>query len=384
MNKFSTPKVEKPSAGKDFSLDNLGEYDPSATLGQFDENSLGWTASANDPLAMTLSTDMDPTFQLNGGSIDEWNWLQEMQAQAPGQSIGEWDFETGTVSYAADPFTAKGMNSGYALSSPEQLKYISPVSGRSAIPSVDYLGILDSTLMGMNFGNGSGLTTSMTPQDAKLDRLLNMSSGLKIGSSGDAVLALQQELGFTGKALDGKFGGGTNRALQDKISGLREVGENTKLLTEPEVQAFLSVLRFKESSNQYDIVTGSKIKFTDFSAHPRIKVWFKNPDGTKYPSTAAGAYQFTYDTWKDFGLSKGLSDFSPRSQDIAAVNLLRHLNVTSELKAGNLDKAFFNAGKRFDAFPLNETGISISKGNRSLEPLKNLYYLELERLNANK
>ena len=137
----STP----PKGGKEFSIDNLDEYDPSATLGQFDENSLGWTASANDPLAMTLSTDIDKNFLLDGGSIDEWNWLQEMQAQAPGQAIGEWDFETGTVSYAADPFTAKGMNSGYALSSPEQLKYISPASGQSAIPSVDYLGIVDDT-----------------------------------------------------------------------------------------------------------------------------------------------------------------------------------------------------------------------------------------------
>ncbi len=177
VNKLSTPKVEKPSAGKEFNFDNMGEYDPSATLGQFDENSLGWTADANDPLAMTLSTDIDKNFLLNGGSIDEWNWLQEMQAQAPDQSIGEWNFETGTVSYAADPFTAQGMNSGYALSSPEQLKYISPASGRSAIPSVDYLGIVDDTLMGLGFGSAPTLNTVSMPSDSLLP--LNFTNGEK-------------------------------------------------------------------------------------------------------------------------------------------------------------------------------------------------------------
>jgi muramidase (phage lysozyme) len=113
-------------------------------------------------------------------------------------------------------------------------------------------------------------------------------------------------------------------------------------------------------------------------------VWFEKPDGTKYAGTAAGAHQFTYDTWKEFGLSKDLSDFSLRSQDITAVNLLRHLSVISESKTGNMYKAFFNSGNRWGAFTLNKIGTSISNGNRPFELLINLYYVELEKFNAKK
>ncbi|WP_323813486.1 hypothetical protein [Cellvibrio sp. NN19] len=227
------------------------------------------------------------------------------------------------------------------------------------------------------------LSKSATSANDKLNKLLNLSSDLKIGSKGDGVLALQKELGFTGKDLDGHFGGKTNSVLSKKISILKEYDENVNLLKAPEVKAFLSVLGFKESGNRYNVITGGE-KFSDLSKHPNIKVWFKRSDGSEYPSTASGAYQFTYDTWNEYGVAKGLPDFSSRSQDLAAISLLRDLNVISELQVGNLDKAIFNAAKRWDAFPLNESGSSISGGSRSLESIKNLYNTEFNKINVEK
>ncbi|WP_331345140.1 hypothetical protein [Cellvibrio sp. UBA7661] len=77
---------------------------------------------------------------------NQWHRLQT-QDNSDENSLDEWISKTDAVAYAADPFTAKGMKSGYALSSPEQLKYISPVTEKSEIESVDYLGIVDEVLM---------------------------------------------------------------------------------------------------------------------------------------------------------------------------------------------------------------------------------------------
>ncbi len=93
----------------------------------------------------------------------------------------------GVAAYAADPFTAQGMNSGYALSSPEQLKYISPVSGKSAIKQVDYLEIVDDTLMGLGFGSTPILSTVNIPDDSGLQPFL-----LKSGDTGQFVKDAQR------------------------------------------------------------------------------------------------------------------------------------------------------------------------------------------------
>ena len=48
---------------------------------------------------------------------NQWHRLQA-QSNSDESSLDEWISKTGTVAYAADPFTAKGMSSGYALSAP--------------------------------------------------------------------------------------------------------------------------------------------------------------------------------------------------------------------------------------------------------------------------
>ena len=55
---------------------------------------------------------------------------------------------------------------------------------------------------------------------------------------------------------------------------------------------------------------------------------------TDHKSTAAGAYQFINDTWNGAASALGLGDFSPRSQDMAAVWLLQKNGSLADVMAG--------------------------------------------------
>ena len=104
---------------------------------------------------------------------NQWHRLQA-QSNSDESSLDEWISKTGTVAYAADPFTAKGMNSGYALSPREQLKYISPATEKSEIEPVDYLGIVDDTLKELRSNNVENITS---------ESFVYSDDGIKYGAS---------------------------------------------------------------------------------------------------------------------------------------------------------------------------------------------------------
>src|SRR4051812_9069495 len=85
------------------------------------------------------------------------------------------------------------------------------------------------------------------------------------------------------------------------------------LLLNSNIQAYLLTIRKGEGTLKtgYKTLVGGGT-FDDFSHHPRI---YK----AKYKSTAAGAYQFIYPTWKGDAKDLQLPDFSPNSQDIATL-----------------------------------------------------------------
>lgn len=98
-----------------------------------------------------------------------------------------------------------------------------------------------------------------------------------------------------------------------------------QLLAMPEVQSFLNVMRSREGGGRYDAVVrgldGSQSRIADFSRHPNLKiVTGYRADGTPIRSSAAGAYQFTKQTWDSNAKALGLTDFTPHSQDLAAVH----------------------------------------------------------------
>ncbi len=86
--------------------------------------------------------------------------------------------------------------------------------------------------------------------------------------------------------------------------------------------AFLGTIAYSEGTNdRYDLIFGYRT-FTDFSDHPRRRVC-----SGSYCSDAAGRYQFLLTTWDGVRDKLDLPDFTPASQDLAALQLIRGRGV---------------------------------------------------------
>jgi len=114
-------------------------------------------------------------------------------------------------------------------------------------------------------------------------------------------------------------------------------------LANKDVQAFLAMIRRLESNNDYKVIYGGT-HFDDYSKHPNIRIPFHNKRssstglsprtvatlavapkrGDNDFSTAAGAYQINKPTYNALMMIPGLpGDFTPQTQDILAVELLK-------------------------------------------------------------
>ena len=144
--------------------------------------------------------------------------------------------------------------------------------------------------------------------------------------------------------------------------------ENAAYAADPRLKAFLDMTARAEgtygvSDNGYDILYGYG-KFTNYKAHPNKKV-------TKggWTSTAAGRYQFLYKTWNPIRISNGLPDFSPGSQDIGAVELLRAGGAIPKILAGDITGAIKKVKGIWASFP----GAGYGQGERSLSTMLSWY-----------
>jgi lysozyme len=131
-----------------------------------------------------------------------------------------------------------------------------------------------------------------------------------------------------------------------RMSNMRAVDQG--LVDHPNVQAMLRVIRQGESSQSdaayYMLVGGGR--FMDMSDHPRI---YKQIRGAR--TSAAGAYQITATTWDDTAPAMGLPDFSPRSQDIAALGRIAYRGALNDVLMGRLDQAIAKLRKEWTSLP---------------------------------
>jgi muramidase (phage lysozyme) len=114
------------------------------------------------------------------------------------------------------------------------------------------------------------------------------------------------------------------------------------------VQAFLRVIRKGEGtsgSNGYNLIFGGQT-FSSYADHPRITV---NKSG--YKSSAAGAYQFIISTWDETKRIMGLTDFSPATQDLAAVGRIMARGALDDVKAGRFEIALKKVAKEWASLP---------------------------------
>ena len=145
-------------------------------------------------------------------------------------------------------------------------------------------------------------------------------------------------------------------------------------------RAFLYMIRSAEHRWPDDVDSGLAYqtfyggsRFQNLSDHPVIT---REKQGVPLPanfcraagfasgvcvSTAAGAYQFTKPTWAALKSKLRLPDFSPASQDAAALELLREIGALRYVDAGQFQAAIQVASKRWASLP----GSTAQQGGKS-------------------
>ena len=119
-------------------------------------------------------------------------------------------------------------------------------------------------------------------------------------------------------------------------------------LQNPNVKAFLRVIRQGET-NQSDVAYRMMFggaTFDDFGHHPNLV----HTIGA-LKSTAAGAYQFLGSTWGACQRALDLPDFSPASQDLAAVWLISNRGALDDVIAGRIEQAIGKCAHEWASLP---------------------------------
>lgn len=119
-------------------------------------------------------------------------------------------------------------------------------------------------------------------------------------------------------------------------------------LSLPNVAALLRVIRAGEGTADaggYRRLFGGGT-FAGFADHPR-QIVVKSG----YRSTAAGAYQFLESTWDETARIMGLRDFSPASQDLAALGRIAARGALDDAIAGRLESALRKIAREWASLP---------------------------------
>ena len=132
-------------------------------------------------------------------------------------------------------------------------------------------------------------------------------------------------------------------------------------LQNPNVQAFLALIRKTEGAGYTTLFGGGIVESLD--DHPRIAVT-RTLGGKPITSTAAGAYQFLSRTWDECAKALDLPNFSPASQDNAAVYLLERRKALSAILEGDWTTAIERCNREWASLPGSPYG----------QPTKSLAY----------
>lgn len=201
-------------------------------------------------------------------------------------------------------------------------------------------------------------------------------AGIDPAATASNGIVTTAEQARTGAPVGTKPGAGLRRPSEAQIAQNRAIVAD--LLDDPRVQAFLDTLASRESSGRYNVINGGQ-RFEDYAQHPDIK---------GRDSKAAGAYQFIPKTWANMARDLDLRDFSPASQDMAALHLLRttdlhgvkDTNAIARLQRGDIEGAILAAGNQWDAFPKRANGESMTNHVRPLQPIVDQYNKRLKEL----
>ena len=126
------------------------------------------------------------------------------------------------------------------------------------------------------------------------------------------------------------------------------------------VRAFLAMIREAEGTadepDPYRVVYSYNHEIQDLSDHPVFTgEWLGAPFGDNI-STAAGAYQFLFRTWRTLKRKKAVWDFSPESQDAGAIELIRARRALEAVERGDLRTALHRTSWEWASLPPSRYG----------------------------
>lgn len=142
--------------------------------------------------------------------------------------------------------------------------------------------------------------------------------------------------------------------------------------------AFLAMLRHSEGTDQYadpylTIFGGAQSPY-GYADHPGnlgYTAWvYFTANGVRTYSTASGAYQFRLATWNGLKNSMGLPDFSPASQDAAAIQLISNAGALDAVDAGDIATACQRLNRIWASLPGSPYG---QAGGQSLASLESAF-----------
>lgn len=145
----------------------------------------------------------------------------------------------------------------------------------------------------------------------------------------------------------------------------------------PNLKAFLATIRYAEGTAASDgyrtIYTGAK--FNSFDSHPTLRKC-ANAGGRQLCSDAAGAYQFLSSTWNATAKRIGAKDFSPKNQDLGAIDLVKNAGALPDIEAGNFEAAVHKVSPIWASLP-NKSGASFyahtGQSARPIDKLRKIY-----------
>ena len=122
-------------------------------------------------------------------------------------------------------------------------------------------------------------------------------------------------------------------------------------LQNPNVRKMLDLIAHSEGvKHGYHTMFGNT-RLNDLSKHPGVSKGFRQTDGKANSTTAAGRYQFLKGTWNNLASKYGLTDFSEKSQDIAALALIAEKGQLQNVLNGNLREAVGKLGGVWASLP---------------------------------
>jgi murein DD-endopeptidase MepM/ murein hydrolase activator NlpD len=153
-------------------------------------------------------------------------------------------------------------------------------------------------------------------------------------------------------------------------------GGNKPSVGTQEQRAMLDAIAFAEGTRDqpnggYKTLFGFE-QFSDYSRHPDRVV---RKGG--YASAAAGRYQFMPGTFNRLAKKLGLKDFSPQSQDRAALELAKELGITPEVlrREGMSPKVSALLGRQWASFPGKTIGLD--QPTKKLKEIQKAYNISL-------